>query len=88
VRDGFWQDLDGDSPAQIRVRGLIDLAHASGTDPRRDLVGTKTVAWGEGHVRELYSVLEEKVGPKKRAGPKEKRRVQRTGPALHCHSAV
>jgi hypothetical protein len=40
VCDSFWQDLDGDSPAQVRVRRLIDLAHASCTDPRRDLVWT------------------------------------------------
>ena len=74
--NGVGQHLDGDLAVQPRIRGSIDLAHASGSDSGGDFVGTKTIAWGERHVRELSSVLEEKG------------RSERTGPDKRCQRAA
>ena len=38
VIEGFGKELDGHTPAQLRVRGLIDVAHPARSQVLRDLV--------------------------------------------------
>ena len=38
VAERFREELDGDGAPQLRVGGLIDLAHAAGTEMAGDLV--------------------------------------------------
>ena len=38
-------DFDGDDAVQVRVAGLIDVAHAASTDSGEDLVGAESFAW-------------------------------------------
>ena len=44
------EHLQGDGPLQIRVGGLVDLAHSTGANLRGDFVDTKTAAGEEGQV--------------------------------------
>ena len=48
-REQLGQDLDRDRPLQPAVDRLVDLAHASGTDPAYDLVRSDPVTDGNGH---------------------------------------
>ena len=43
------QELQGDLPAQARVAGAVDLAHAALAEGRNDLVGSELFSGGEGH---------------------------------------
>src|SRR5229473_8471362 len=43
--------FDRDIPIQTRVSGAVHLAHASGTDGRKDLVRAEFVAYRKGHGR-------------------------------------
>ena len=65
TRKGRRQHLDRDIAAQPCVAGAVDLTHATGTDPRRDLVRTDALACqelrrrgvGEQHGRRLEKAL-------------------------------
>ena len=43
-RIGGRQDLDGDLASELRVARAVDLAHASGSEERGDLVGSELAA--------------------------------------------
>jgi hypothetical protein len=38
VTEGFGQKLDGDTAAQLRIGGLIDISHSTRSDVTRDFV--------------------------------------------------
>src|SRR5687768_6917894 len=46
-----WQHFDGDRPLQVRVGGLVDLAHAASPKRGEDLVRAEASAGGERHYR-------------------------------------
>ena len=48
-REVGWQDLQRDVALELRVAGLVDLAHATRADEGVNLVGTETRAGGESH---------------------------------------
>ena len=38
MTEGFKNELDGDTAAQLRIGGMIDISHAARSDVTRDLV--------------------------------------------------
>src|SRR5262249_35011384 len=48
------QDLDRYCPMQACILRAVDFAHASGAEWSKDFVGTKPIAYREGHDQGVY----------------------------------
>ena len=47
LRESLGQDLDGNVPPEVRIRGAVHLTHAPGSDLSADLVWAQARAGGE-----------------------------------------
>ena len=55
-RHSFRKYLDRHLPCEVDVGGGVNLAHASGTDRRRDLIGPKAGAWSKRHAGIVWRI--------------------------------